>query len=164
MTPAAVDAIIAAVGKKPHDRAKLAVFLNRLQDIVRVNREAKSPSLKRIRKAIEEAAKMIDFNPAARRLEPGIAAILDDARHLEAASKKMGRGLSFTDYLCGQLLRELFVFQFGKATTARNGTYVKFAVAALGALGQKGGPETIVRSITACKKARSDHGEQMGKN
>jgi hypothetical protein len=148
MTPEALDHIIAAVGKEPADRAKLATHLNQVQSIIRQVRGTKRHTLKSIRKAFEEVAVMVETNPAARSLAPEIAAILDKARHLEAESK--GRQLSLTDYLCGVVLPYIFEEQFGRATTARNGKYVKFANAALGAR-----PETIIRSMTAAKWAKN---------
>jgi hypothetical protein len=156
MTPTAVDAIIAAVGREPRDRADLAAALDQLQETVRHDREGKLPNLKRVRKALEAAESIIHSTRLCWSLEPGIAALLDEIRRLEA--EYGGRKLSLTDWLCGYWLPKLFNLQFGgRATTTRNGAYVRFAGASLKALGRKTAPETIVRSLTAVKKA-------MGKN
>jgi len=134
MTPEEIDAIIAAVGKKPHDRASLAARLSQVQDARRYLH--KPPGLKKIRRAIEEVAMMVDSNPTARSLVPEIAAILDKARHLEAESK--GRQLSYTDFWCGIWLPWIFKEQFGvRATTTHNGAYARFAAAVFKATGQK---------------------------
>jgi hypothetical protein len=69
-----------------------------------------------------------------------------------------GPKLNLTDFLCGYWLPKLFARQFrGKATTTRNGAYVRFAGACMEALGRKTAPETIIRSLTAVKKAQLPH-------
>jgi len=117
------------------------------------------PNLKKLRKAIEEVARLVDSDPAARSLAPKIAAILDEARRLEVVSKR--RKLSFTDFMCGMMLPRIFAIKYGtRITTARNGAYVKFAAAMLEAIGRKRSPGTIIRSMTAVKKACAN---QVGK-
>jgi hypothetical protein len=163
MTPEAIDTIIAAVGRPPAERAKLAAHLNSVHSTIRHYRKTKRHSFKSIRTAIEKVASMVDANPVAREaLAPELAAILEKACRLEAASKAKGRGLSFTTFLCGQMLPWIFEEYFGaRATTARNGEYVKFAVAALKALGEKGEPETIIRSMTAQGWAKTPYPERV---
>src|SRR5262249_13157446 len=129
--------------------------LSTVQDWLReiINPSPTPPSLKQIRKVLERAARRVAANPAAESLTPEIAVILDKARRREAASKK-GRRLSHTDLLCGLMLPKLFERQFAtRATTARNGKYVKFALAYLETLGLNTEAETIIRSMSAVKKA-----------
>jgi hypothetical protein len=164
MTSEALDAIIAAVGREPADRAKLAAHLNSVHSTIRHNRKTKHYSLKSIRTAIEEVARMVDSSPAARslapELAPEIAAILEKVRRLGATSKAKGRGLSLTDFLCGEMLRWIFEEQFGaRATIAPNGAYVRFAGAALKAGGEKVEPGTIIRSMTAARRWAKNHPE-----
>jgi hypothetical protein len=156
VTPAAVDAIIAAVGREPRDRAEFAAALDQLQETVRHDREGKLPNLKRVRKALEAAESVIHSTRLCWSLEPGIAALIDEIRRLEA--EYGGPKLSLTDFLCGYWLPKLYARQFGgKATTTRNGTYVRFAGACLKALGLSLSPETIIRSLTAVKKAMGEN-------
>jgi hypothetical protein len=156
VTPAAIEAIITAVGKESRDRAELAAALDRLRETVRHDREGKLPNLKRVRKALEAAESVIRSTRLCWSLEPGIAALLDEIRRLEA--EHSGPKLSLTDFMCGYWLPKLYARQFsGKATTTRNGAYVRFAGACLKALGQKIAPETIVRSLTAVKKAMGEN-------
>lgn len=85
MTPAAVDTIIAAVGREPRDRAELAAALDRLQETVRHDREGKHPNLKlkRVRKALKAADEVIRSTPLMWKLEPGIIALLTELCLLE---------------------------------------------------------------------------------
>ena len=145
-----VDAIIAAVGMRPTDRNKLAKDLGTLPGIARFCRN-KPPSVKKIHTALSKVAKMIADNPETSDLEAEIAAILKDvcSRIPEAGE----RDLSPTDKLCGAILPDLFETHFGKRPGAtRNGPYVKFASAALEAIGEKIQPETIIRSLTLHRK------------
>jgi hypothetical protein len=151
VTPETIDTIIAAVGIEPHDRRRLGVLLEQLRGIIRFRRETKTYNLISIRKAIEGVARMVESNIDARSLEPGIAAALDEARRLETD----GRRLSLMDQIRGQALAELFIVQFGiRPTAAPHGRYVKFAVAALKAIGEEGTPGTVVRSLTAVRRVR----------
>jgi hypothetical protein len=156
VTPAAVDAIITAVGREPHDRAELATALDQLRETVRHDREGKLPNLKRVRKALKAAESVILSTRLCWSLEAGIAALLDEIRRLEA--EYSGPKLSLTDFMCGYWLPKLFARQFDKrATTTRNGAYVRFAGACLKPLGLKAKPETIIRSLTAVRKAQLPH-------
>jgi hypothetical protein len=109
MTPEEIDTIIAAVDIEPRDRRQLNVLLERVRLMIPSWRENKTNSygLTSLRQAIEEVARMVESNPDAISLEPGIAAVIDEARRLEA----VGRRLSVMDVVRGSLLAQLFELQ-----------------------------------------------------
>jgi len=112
-------------------------------------------SLKSVRKAVEKAATAINSNSLAKEASKGIAdldKLCSELRRLEAVPK--GRRPSLIEYLAGSSLPVIYELEFRtKPTPTRDGSFVKFAGAALEAFGLRCSPETIIKGLTAFRKA-----------
>jgi hypothetical protein len=149
----AIKKVIAAVGKEPDDRAKLAENLNRAA-IMTVSldlKAEKTTSLKVMHKMAKQLAVAINSNPVAKEATKDfdVAGLCDALR-----PAKGGRRVSVTEFLVGELLPAIYERRFGaKPVTTHNGGFIKFAHAALKELGVDCSTETIVKAIGRFKKA-----------
>jgi hypothetical protein len=156
---AAIEKIVTATGKEPDDRMALAKDLDGAHIVFASLHLQAEPvggaKLKRIRKMAEKLATAINANSLAKEAAKGIVdldRLCDELRRLEAA--KSGRRPSLVEYLAGELLPAIYERRFSaKPTPTRNGVFLRFAAAALGALGVNCSPETVIKGLTRFRRA-----------
>jgi len=157
---AAIDRVVAAVGKNTDDKATLAKDLDGAHVIyVHLDQHTEPRTgkrgLKSIRKDAEALARAIKSNTLAREASKDFVdfdRLCEVLRRAEAAHK--GRNPSLTEYLAGELLPAIFERRFGtKPTTSPNGAFNRFAVAVLKELEVACSPDTIIKAMTRFRNA-----------
>jgi hypothetical protein len=152
---AALDRIIAAVGKEPDDRETMASLIEFAYREYLINlswkgtQAAKTTRLvKRIRIGLEKSTRLIASNPLIKRAtsDYDLAALIKALRELEAWSaqpKRKGRK-SAIDFLAGYQLAAIYDLIFG---AAKNVKRVEFVEAALAELKLSRSRETIITAM-----------------
>ena len=157
MTPVELDAIIAAVGIQPDDRRLLSEDLAEsyasYMHLKDRERQAKRPTLKAIRKAAEELARMVTDHPRVEQsIEDDANKLCQRLRELEKETKpRLGRRYSLTEAFVG-FLSHTFEQRFGEeAMVTRGGRFVRFAVAVCETYQVKADQDLIIKALALFK-------------